>query len=51
MPLTRAELATAAGPLVRHGGAGFATLVNLAARASAHAGPGEVLVTGAVVRD
>jgi class 3 adenylate cyclase len=40
-----------AGPLVRRDGDVFGTVVNLAARASAHAGPGEVLVTGALVRD
>ncbi|MGD2137927.1 MAG: adenylate/guanylate cyclase domain-containing protein [Gammaproteobacteria bacterium] len=38
------------GPLVRRDGDVFGTVVNLAARASSHAGPGEVLVTGAVAR-
>jgi adenylate cyclase len=38
------------GPLVRRDGDVFGTVVNLAARASAHAGPGEVLVSEAVVK-
>jgi len=38
------------GPLVRRDGDVFGTVVNLASRASAHAGPGEVLVTGTVVK-
>jgi adenylate cyclase len=38
------------GPLVRRDGDVFGTVVNLAARASAHAGTGEVLVTEAVVK-
>ena len=38
------------GPLVRRDGDVFGTVVNLAARAASHAGPGEVLVTEAVVR-
>jgi len=37
------------GSLVRRDGDVFGTVVNLAARAASHAGPGEVLVTGAVV--
>jgi adenylate cyclase len=37
------------GPLVRRDGDVFGTVVNLAARAASHAGPGEVLVTRAVV--
>jgi len=39
------------GPLVRRDGDVFGTVVNLASRASSHAGPGEVLVTGTVVKE
>jgi adenylate cyclase len=38
------------GPLVQRDGDFFGTVVNLAARASAHAGPDQVLVTEAVVK-
>ena len=40
-----------AGPVVHRDGDVFGTVVNLAARASAHAGPDEVLVTEAVVKE
>ncbi|MGD8362584.1 MAG: adenylate/guanylate cyclase domain-containing protein [Gemmatimonadota bacterium] len=39
------------GPVVRRDGDVFGTVVNLAARASNQAGPGEILVTEAVVRE
>jgi adenylate cyclase len=47
--LPRAHVGVAAGPVVAQGGDYFGRTVNLAARIAAHAGAGQVLVSGSVV--
>ncbi len=46
--LPQGHLGVAAGPVVGQGGDYFGRTVNLAARIAAHAGPGQVLVSGSV---
>jgi class 3 adenylate cyclase len=46
--LPPAHVGVAAGPVVAQGGDYFGRTVNLAARIAAHAGPGQVLVSGTV---
>jgi adenylate cyclase len=47
--LPPAHVGVAAGPVVAQGGDYFGRTVNLAARIAAHAGAGQVLVSGSVV--